>query len=533
MLRVRGIAAPLFWVGVVACGGASEGPGGPPIANNNGVQGTPVATPTMPVTTPTPVGPMPGGPVEPPVGPGNAPNVSEPTGGGQGGPQTPPTPEGPVAMPEGPTTTPAPSADAWTQMGFDERNWYFNPNETTLSVDNASQLTVKWTFEVAGFPPGSPLIVDGVVYVMATGGTYAIDLETGKELWSRTDISGTSSLAFADGALYAHSNGATLFRLDPKTGQNVWGPAKTYDMAGCDGTSSPVIAGNLVLVGHACGGLEVGANAGMGMAKGGVEAHSLADGSKVWTYITTEGSEDGAMVWSTVSADVEAGVVYAGTGNNYTVGGANSDSIHAISLDAGTRIWRKQVNTGDTWSLRVAPAGPDTDFGSNPIVVDGMVAAGDKGSSFWALDDQTGEILWSRTKLTASRDAAHGGILMNGAFDGNAFYALVNTGGTRVTKLVALKKDDGTDLWPAKTFNKTAWGAPTIANGVIYAPVDDELHVLNAATGEELTSFTTGGTIAAGAPAVAQGHVVVGSGLSYFLDATAKNNNEVICYGLP
>jgi hypothetical protein len=45
--------------------------------------------------------------------------------------------------------------------------------------------------------------------------------------------------------------------------------------------------------------------------------------------------------------------------------------------------------------------------------------------------------------------------------------------------------------------------------------------------------FNTGGTIAAGAAAIVDGRIIVKSGLSYSLDTTAKNNNLVICYGLP
>jgi len=75
---------------------------------------------------------------------------------------------------------------------------------------------------------------------------------------------------------------------------------------------------------------------------------------------------------------------------------------------------------------------------------------------------------------------------------------------------------------------------PTVANGVLVVPINQELHVLNAATGAELTMFDTGGSIAAGGAAIAQGKVVVGSGLQYlFGGASAINNNQVLCYGLP
>jgi outer membrane protein assembly factor BamB len=122
---------------------------------------------------------------------------------------------------------------------------------------------------------------------------------------------------------------------------------------------------------------------------------------------------------------------------------------------------------------------------------------------------------------------------MNGAFDGTYFYVVSNQP-PNVAVLHALDPNKmGADAWPAKTFNKTTWGAPSLANGLLVVPNDEDLYVLNAMTGEQLAKFTTGGTIAAGAATIADGRIVVQSGLSYALDPTAKPNNLVICYGLP
>ncbi len=90
-------------------------------------------------------------------------------------------------------------------MGYDAKNWYFNPSETTLSVQNASQLTEQWRFTVSGFPIGSPVVAEGKVFAMASGGTYAIDLEHGTQLWMRDDITGSASLAYADGFVYVRA----------------------------------------------------------------------------------------------------------------------------------------------------------------------------------------------------------------------------------------------------------------------------------------------------------------------------------------
>ncbi|HET6332906.1 MAG TPA: PQQ-binding-like beta-propeller repeat protein, partial [Polyangiales bacterium] len=156
----------------------------------------------------------------------------------------------------------------------------------------------------------------------------------------------------------------------------------------------------------------------------------------------------------------------------------------------------------------------------------------DKGSFFHMFDRETGQVLWSRASLSTSRNQANGGILMNGAFDGKYFYAVSNQPPGMGVLHVMDPTKMGADVWPAKTLSKLTWGAPSLANGVLIVPSDDVLLILNAATGEQLAMFNTGGTIAAGAAAIVDGNVVVKSGLEYALDPTVKPNNQIICYGL-
>ena len=453
---------------------------------------------------------------------------SAPTTGGSGGDDAtnPPDPA-------------APAVHGWAMMGFDSRNNYWNPNETTISTANAGMLEELWVFEVSGYPPGSPVVADGKVFVLATGGMYAIDLETGKQVWANLDIKGQSSLAYDGEFLYAHMTpGAQLYKVKAADGSVVWGPIKTYgDVAGSDGTSSPILAAGKVMVGHSTLNEIVPASPDdQTNARGGVFAADVETGQMAWHYYTVELPENGAMVWSTVSVDLASGVVFAGTGNNYTVKGDHSDAIHAIDLAAGTKLWSKQVRADDMWTLGGAATGEDTDFGANPILADAngmkLVADGDKGSAFWALDRTTGDVLWSRKDLSTSHNAANGGVLNNGAFDGEAFYVISNQP-NNASILHKLDAKDGTDVWPAKSFPTVTWGAPSGANGVLYVPVNSDLVLLDAATGDELKRFDTGGTIVAGSAAIVDGKVVVKSGMQYPLDFTGsvKNNNQIHCYG--
>ena len=424
-------------------------------------------------------------------------------------------------------------------MGFDARNNYYQPHETRISVDNAASLHERWRFKIAGYPPGSPVVAEGRVFVMATGGTYAIDLNTGDEVWELLSVSGTASLAYADGVIYAHSADAKLWALNATDGAVIWGPVATNpSQLRCDGTSSPIVAVGKVLVGHSCGLPEVTGGDDQTAARGGVEAFNAGDGSQAWTYWTVpESGENGAMVWSTVSVDVEAKVVFAGTGNNYSVAGGSSDAIHAIDLETGERKWMQQVRSDDVWSLRgtATVTGEDTDFGANPILadVDGrkIVVDGDKGASFWALDRETGEILWSYEGLSATHSPNYGGVLNNGAFDGDHFYVASNEPPMQA-QLHVIDPSDGSDVVEPQSVGASVWGALSVANGVLFVPANSVLQVRNAKTLDMITSFDTGGTIVAGSAAIADGHVIVQSGLQYVFAGDAFNNDQIICYAL-
>jgi outer membrane protein assembly factor BamB len=429
---------------------------------------------------------------------------------------------------------PAALNDVWAMMGYDEKNQYFAPNETKLSVATAPMLAHKWTATVAGFPPGTPVVAEDKVFVLATGGLYAFNLSDGLVAWMNLDLKGTSTVAYHDGFIYVHSDPATLYKLKAADGAIAWGPTTTYDeVVGADGTSSPIIADGKVFVGHSTSN-EIGAGGvNQTNARGGVFAADIETGVEAWHYFTVELPENGAMVWSTVSVDVAGGVLYATTGNNYTVAGANSDAFHAVDLETGVGMWATQVREGDVWVLN-KPVSRDTDFGANPILADvgdlKLAAAGDKASAFWAVDRVSGDIVWSRPDLTPSHSPANGGVLNNGAFDGKAFYVMVNAPATMSSTLYALNPEDGSDLWK-RDFDRITWGAPTVANGVLVVPADTQLHVLDAANGASLAMFETGGSIAAGGAAIVDGQLIVQSGLTYF--GTPTINNQVHCYAVP
>jgi outer membrane protein assembly factor BamB len=433
---------------------------------------------------------------------------------------------------------------AWRMMGYDERNTYFNPHETTLSVDNAKQLAEKWRFTVSGIPVGTPVIADDKVFLLTSGGTYALDFETGKQLWFRNDIIGSASPAYGGGFVYVQNSIPPLvYKLNPADGTTVWGPVRNCDDdTTCAGESSPILVGDTLYVGMERNLAEASLYAAdCNGVRGGVRALDIATGAERWIYHTvpdsTEGGENGASVWSTISVDVAAGMAFATTGNNFTVAGPNGDAIHAFDLASGERRWvfQSRVDAYSAADLFADLDVRDLDFGANPIMADvaglRLTAAGDKGGTFWVLDRETGKIVWSRDDLAPTHNALHGGIFINGAFDGEAFYVVANNGIAGGAVLHRLEAAAGKSTW-SKRFEATTWGAVSLANGLLFVPNDTVLYVMNAKTGEVVTQFETGGTIGGGAAAVVRGRVVVKSGMVW-TDPTCRPNDHFICYALP
>lgn len=274
----------------------------------------------------------------------------------------------PAMPPQGGAGSPSPAAgsggssemiappkppDKWRMMGYDEKNWYFNPNETTISPQNAAQLTEKWRFKVSGFPIGTPVIAEGKVFAMAQGGIYAIDLETGKQLWSRTDIVGSAAVAYKDGFIYAHHSAVPpkVCKLKASDGKTVWGPVLNCpDERSCSGESSPIIVDNTVYVGMENNIAEASfSGADSNGKRGGVRALDAETGAMRWLYHTIPEAnmtgENGASVWSTVSIDTASNTLFATTGNNFSVGGPNGDAFHAVDTPPITPRRGSTVNT--------------------------------------------------------------------------------------------------------------------------------------------------------------------------------------------
>jgi outer membrane protein assembly factor BamB len=110
---------------------------------------------------------------------------------------------------------------------------YENTRVASSEIDseNVEQLNLTWTQKLTGAGPfgafaSTPLISeDGVTYVQdLASNVMAYDLETGEQLWKvehDAPTIGPNGLAFEDGVLFGVTNGE-VFALDADSGDEVW-----------------------------------------------------------------------------------------------------------------------------------------------------------------------------------------------------------------------------------------------------------------------------------------------------------------------
>jgi polyvinyl alcohol dehydrogenase (cytochrome) len=216
----------------------------------------------------------------------------------------------------------------------------------------------------------------------------------------------------------------------------------------------------------------------------------------------------------------------------------------ALPFDAWTVDCFPGIGTGANCP---EPAGPDYDFGQAPalfsIRIDGksrdLVGAGQKSGQYWALDPDTGAVVWT---TQAGPGGTAGGLQWGSAVDGKRVYTQnansnfkpwPGPGGATSGVWSGLDAATGQILWETRPPDGGSTSGPvTTANGVVFGcslDADGHMYALNAATGDVLWSFASGGSCLSGA-AISNGTVYWGSGYSNF--GLGTPNNKLYAFGL-
>jgi len=489
------------------------------------------------------------------------------------------------------------STAAWNGWSPKSDNARFqSARRSQLSAAQVSRLKLKWAF---GYPGGStsayaqPSVVDGRIFVGTDiGYVYSIDAATGCVYWSYRTKAGVRA-AISVGAVAGHSPSkvaafvgdlkANVYALDARTGKLLW-ETKVDDNFTARVTAAPSLHEGTLYV-PVSSWEEFNARTldyPCCTSVGSVVALNASAGKQLWkSYVIDERPQPvrknskgvqlwapaGGSIWNSPTIDARRGVLYVGTGDGTTYPpAATTDSVLALDLRSGHRVWSYQVHDMDSFLVGCNAQdgrtencpivqGPDWDIPSSPILqslTDGrrVLVVATKPGDVLALDpDSNGKLLW-RTSVTGGTPvglssphsrfeagkpvASVGGpieaggprLIWGGAADARRVYFGVSTGG-----VAALRLDTGARDWftplTREGGGKIDTNAPTSATPdvVFAAGGDGVIRALSTAEGRVLWTFATarefdtvnkvaarGGSIFAAGATIADGMVFVPSG---------------------
>jgi outer membrane protein assembly factor BamB len=489
----------------------------------------------------------------------------------------------------------------WPYHGYDHANRRHNPLETAIGPANAASLRRKWQLDVgdpagqrAGGVTATPTVGNGFVYVPSwSGSVHAVDPESGEVAWTYAagaTIGLNSATLTADERLLVGSQ-TTVHCVNAVTGERLWTRdlrAKAQDLI----WTAPQVANGRVFVG-------IAAVSDSPCTPGRLVALDLDTGEVLWslrtvpehvcqldTGIQCDGESDcpggpcvegcGGAITATVAIGPSGEFVYMNTVGSFTYPSiGDSDSIFKIAAATGEVVWKKRVTPFEQFgACRNDPSidcGTDADcdggecarksvyhdfgFVNGPVlaeVPDGgggrraLVVSAGKNGTLYALDEATGEIVWTNEVLPTPVTPGFGAYgLFTGAigFNGESFHATLDATVLRPPPpaqpehLMAFRAADGAALWSDEIGR--SWSNVGLANGLVFSGTNAQrmgcaidgspcsaetgcvtgacingssFFVHDASDGTRLNEFFLPATSASGA-AIAGGTVYVGYGI--------------------
>jgi alcohol dehydrogenase (cytochrome c) len=263
---------------------------------------------------------------------------------------------------------------------------------------------------VPTFIKGTPLMVDGTLYVTSPDNAWAVDARDGRPLWhyfwktrGGTHIA-NRGLGMWGGNLYMSTPDNYLVSLDSRTGRERWNAEVASFTAQYFTTSAPIVIDNHVLIGTGNDLDSPGYMRSFNADTGAVEWTSYMvpmnpgdPGLDTWPSLDAA-RHGGAHPWLPGAYDPATRLYIFGTGNPtpaYTAGRGEGDNLFtcalvAINVDTGKMAWYFQTSPHDTH---------DYDSAQTPIMFDAvvngrprkLVSTAARNGYFFTLDRVTGE----------------------------------------------------------------------------------------------------------------------------------------------
>ncbi|MEM8942636.1 MAG: PQQ-binding-like beta-propeller repeat protein [Pseudomonadota bacterium] len=467
-----------------------------------------------------------------------------------------------------------------------------------ITSKEVPSLKLKWSF---AFPNeikarSQPAVAGGTVFVgSANGRVYALDAQSGCMRWSfrasaevRTAITVSPWEAGDESAspkIFFGDILARAYSVDARTGRLLWSK-RVDDHPDATITGAPTLMDDQLFV--PVSSLEVVSAANPEYAcctfRGALVALDARTGEMQWKTHTVEGepgpagktsagttiiAPSGAPIWTSPVVDKKRGLVYAGSGENYSApADGGSDAIFAFDMSTGEKRWTRQTTQGDAWNTGCLiymteddsncpeDDGPDFDYSSSPILLKNgpggqeVLVAGQKSGIVYGLNPDTGEVLWF---TDVGRGGVQGGVHFGMAAGDGVVYVPINDmfypeDLTRYDfkkdprpGIYALDPATGREVWAhpapdACTEEIAQWcdpgisaAATAIPGAVIAGHMDGYIRIYAADDGELLWDFNTlqdfitvsgevarGGSMSGSGAAVAHGMLYMNSGYGIY-----------------
>jgi len=477
------------------------------------------------------------------------------------------------------TSSPAMKAPAnageWNGWGASVANTRFQPNGGLTAAD-LPKLKLKWAFgySIVTSARAQPAIAGGRLFVASENSeVHALDPKTGCTYWTykaqagvRTALSvGPYKNASGSGnAVFFGDARANAYAIDANTGKELW-VRKVDEHRFAAITGAPTYYNGRLFV--PVQGLSEEGQGGQPKYecctfRGSVSALDANTGQVIWKRYTIDESKPrgknkdgvqqwgpaGGGIWSSPTVDPKRGMVYIATGNNYAEPSQpTTDAIMALDMNSGVVKWVNQVTPNDNWTLGCKPEnpdnpncpgklGPDHDFSASPSLatVNGrdLLVLPQKSGMSYALDpDKEGEVVW---KYRIGQGSGLGG-QWGGAVDReNAYFGVSdllspNPGGIRAVKLAT-----GEQVWSVgpqerlcdkskPTCRASQGAAVTAIPGAVFSgSLDGGMRAYSTKDGSILWSFDTNkdfptvNGVKANGGGLEGGGVIVSGGMLFF-----------------
>lgn len=359
---------------------------------------------------------------------------------------------------------PAPRANAdWPQPGGPASNAPGHlalgaaPNRTWSSrVTNGSSDEARLS--------ASPIVYQGQVYVLDVAAEVSAYTLSGSRRWSvslrpeeeETDVVIGGGLAADGGKLFAATGYGTVVALDPATGGQLWVRHLKVPIR-----SAPTAAGGRLFI--------------------------IASDNRIYALSTENGAEEWSYRGIPEATGLIANASPAVSGNTL-VAPYSSGEVIAFKAASGEPLWADSL----TRTQLLTSLSGINDIAARPVIDGGTVFAVSVSGRMVAVDEKTGERIWTRNIAGTQTPAVAG----------QTVYVVSLNG-----QLAALARDSGKVRWLADLpgGREVRWNGPVLGGGRLWLSSSDRKMVaVDALSGQIGTQYELG-AVSHIAPIIASG----------------------------